>query len=219
MKQPIVLKVYKGDKLEAVRQFEHNQIVIGRNSDVQLELQDEGVALLHAMIEDRGGDYFVSDLGSQNGTFKNGTRLLEDKLASGDELTIGPFRIQFFVGVPKPATPPIGAGHSASTPAPAAVTFSSAVTEMPAPKETAKVEAAAPPASIPSAPEKYATFDRKDEKPADKPVEKKAVTPAGKPSAPPAGIPVGKKVTGGAVVAAAVTSNKGTFAPASPYKD
>lgn len=106
MKQPVVLRIYKGDKLETVRQFESSQIVIGRGGDVQLELQDEGVALLHAMVEDRGGDYYISDLGSQSGTFKGGNRILEDKLSSGDEVTLGPYRIQFFIGVPKPATPP-----------------------------------------------------------------------------------------------------------------
>ena len=109
MKQPVVLRVYKGDKLETVRQFEGSQIVIGRNSDVQLELQDEGVALLHAMIEERGNDYYVSDLGSQSGTFKGGNRILEDRLSSGDEITLGPYRIQFFVGVPKPAAERDGA--------------------------------------------------------------------------------------------------------------
>ena len=106
MKQPIVLKVFKGEQLEAVRQFEHSQIIIGKGGDAQLELTDEGVALLHAMIEDRGDEYFISDLGSQSGTLKNGARVLEDRLSSGDELTVGPYRIQFYIGVPKPAAPP-----------------------------------------------------------------------------------------------------------------
>src|SRR6185503_2447729 len=91
LKQPIVLRVYKGEKLEAVRQFETSQIVIGRNADAQLELQDDGVALLHAMIENRSGDYYISDLGSNSGTFKNGQKTLEDRLSSGDTITVGPY--------------------------------------------------------------------------------------------------------------------------------
>lgn len=132
MRQPIVLRIYKDDKLEAVRQFQHSQIVIGRNADVQLELNDESVALLHAMIEDRDGEYFISDLGSQSGTFKNGQRLLEDVLNSGDELKIGPFRIQFYVGVPKPAAPPKPfVAPAAPTAPPAAVNFSMPLPEHP----------------------------------------------------------------------------------------
>ncbi|HMN67422.1 MAG TPA: AgmX/PglI C-terminal domain-containing protein [Bdellovibrionales bacterium] len=158
MKQPVVLRVYKGDKLETVRQFEHSQIVIGRNSDVQLELQDEGVALLHAMIEERGQDYYISDLGSQTGTFKGGARLLEDRLNSGDEIVIGPFRIQFYIGVPKPATPPkpAAAPTPVEVPAAVAVTFTSptpaAPVELPTetPPET-KSKSVATPVNIPSA--------------------------------------------------------------------
>src|SRR5262249_21118289 len=131
LKQPIVLRIYKDEKLEAVRQFEHSQIVIGRNSDVQLELQDEGVGLLHAMIEDRSGDYYISDLGSSAGTFKNGARILEEKLNSGNEVRIGPFRVQFNVGIPKPAAPPKVAAPTPTPMAPpAAVTFSSGVAEI-----------------------------------------------------------------------------------------
>ena len=142
MKQPIVLKVFKADVLEAVRQFEHSQIVVGRGDDAQLQLADEGVALLHAMIEDRDGEYFLSDLGSQTGTFKNGARVLEDRLASGDSVNVGPYKIQFFIGVPKPAAPP-KLQNAAPTEAPAAnaVRFNDA----------AKQPDAAPPAEVPAA--------------------------------------------------------------------
>lgn len=114
MKQPVVLRIYLGDKLEAVRQFEQSQIVIGRNADSQLELKDDGVALLHAIIEERDGEHFVSDLGSSTGTFKNGNRVLEEKIASGDELKIGPYKIQFFIGVPKPIVAPVSTSTSAT---------------------------------------------------------------------------------------------------------
>lgn len=151
MKQPVVLRVYRGDKLETVRQFEHSQIVIGKNADVQLQLQDDEVALLHAMIEDRGGEYYISDLGSTSGTFRNGTRTLEDKIASGDNLTIGPFRVQFFVGIPKPAAPPkIPTADAAPVAAPAAVSFSMAVPVAPPTIEEEPSVAPPPPTKAPA---------------------------------------------------------------------
>ncbi|MBX3021528.1 MAG: FHA domain-containing protein [Bdellovibrionales bacterium] len=205
MKQPVVLRVYKGDKLESVRQFEHSQIVIGRNTDVQLQLQDEGVALLHAMIEDRGGEYFLSDLGSQNGTFKNGNRVLEDKIASGDDLTIGPFRIQFFVGIPKPAAPPKPMA-SAAAPAPEAppqaVTFTSPIPEPPP----------VVPADVPPPPTATKKIDVKNEK-----SEVKAAPmpmPAAAPAAAKKPAATAKNFSAGGGHGA-----KKTFAPANPYKD
>jgi predicted component of type VI protein secretion system len=135
MKQPVVLKVYRGDKLEAVRQFESSQIVIGRSNDAQVQLADDGVALLHAMIEERDGEYYVSDLGSQTGTFKNGGRVLEDKLTSGDQLAVGSFHIRFYVGVPKPTAPPKFTDDTAVTLGPPSAISFTPVTQIIEPKE------------------------------------------------------------------------------------
>jgi len=106
LKQPVVLKVYRGEKLEAVRQFEDKQIVIGREGEVQLQLAGDDISPIHAMIEDREGSYFLNDLGSKTGTRLNGEMALEEQIHSGDEIVIGPFRLQFFIGVPKAAAPP-----------------------------------------------------------------------------------------------------------------
>lgn len=217
MKQPVVLRIYKGDKLETVRQFEHSQIVIGRNADVQLQLEDEGVALLHAMIEDRDGDYYISDLGSSNGTFKGGQRLLEDRLSSGDELAIGPYRIQFFIGVPKPAAPPkIGAAATAVVTPPASVSFT-----MPEPPELdeADLEITQPP---------HLAKKEKEEKKEKKagfvppapppPAAKKEDKGAAAAGAMAAVIPPAKKVHGARAVGHKKKEKK-TFAPPNPYKD
>ncbi len=210
MKQPVVLRIYKGDKLETVRQFENAQIVIGRNSDVQLELQDEGVALLHAMIEDRGGDYYISDLGSQTGTFKGGNRILEDRLTSGDELTIGPFRVQFYIGVPKPAAPP-----KPVTADPGAVSSVNFVMPEPPSVDEAdlQVEKTDPKLAVPpAAPQKPADAPKKEEK---KEIKGAPIAPP-KPTAPP-NIPQAKKF--GSASKAEKKKEHKTFAPASPYKD
>lgn len=202
MKQPVVLKVYKGDKLEAVRQFEHSQIVIGRNADSQLRLDDEGVAALHAMIEDRDGEYYVSDLGSTTGTFRNDERVLEDKLASGDRLTVGPFRVQFFVGVPKPAAPPkiLSQGEGAQSP-PAAVTFTMPVPEPPPLNlnDVGAAEVDEPPPPVP--PAGKSTAKEKDKATAIGAAAAIAIPQAPKFGASRSAAPAGKK----------------TFAPPNPY--
>lgn len=210
LKQPIVLRIYKDARLEAVRQFEHSQIVIGRTSDVQLELQDEGVGLLHAMIEDRGGEYYISDLGSPGGTFKNGNRILEDKLASGDEVRIGPFRIQFFVGIPKPAAPPKAVATPVTPMAPpASVTFSAGAAEIGQEDDTLPQIDLEPPPAPAKAPENK------------KPERQVAATPAApsKPAAPQQDKPRERKYAVAAPSAFAKKKHKKTFAPPSPYSD
>lgn len=95
-----------------VKQFDQDQIVIGNKADVNLDLDSDEVSSIHSLIELRGAGYYICDLGSQTGTFKNGQAVLDEAISSGDEIGIGPFKLAFFVGVPKPKAPPA----SASTP-------------------------------------------------------------------------------------------------------
>ncbi len=106
MRSPIIFRVFKNNQLVGVKQFEQDQIVIGHNADVQLDLDGEGVSPIHCMIELRDNGYYICDLGSQTGTFKNGQAILDEMIMTGDEIEIGPFKLSFFMGVPKPAVAP-----------------------------------------------------------------------------------------------------------------
>lgn len=107
MKSPIILRIFKDSKLLEVKQFEKDQIIFGKEGDIQVELKDDAVAVIHCLIELRDSGYYVCDLGSQTGTFKNGQQVLDEPISSGDQIKVGPFNIHFFVGVPKPAAPPV----------------------------------------------------------------------------------------------------------------
>ena len=51
----------------------------------------------HASFERRDGDeWFVRDVGSLNGTYVNGEQVDQTKLASGDEVQVGKFKLTFF---------------------------------------------------------------------------------------------------------------------------
>lgn len=80
--------------------------MIGHNAEVHLDLDSEQVSPIHCLIELRDNGYYVCDLGSSSGTFKNGQAVLDESVASGDEIEVGPFKIAFFVGVPKPKVAP-----------------------------------------------------------------------------------------------------------------
>ncbi len=138
MRKPVVLRIYKGEQLHGVKQFLEEQIVLGRQLETQVPLNDEKVAVIHAALEDREGTWYLCDLGSETGTYLNGESILDGRIDSGDIIHIGDFRIEFYVGVPKPRTAPTetaigvspatlvgvavnpGATVTASSPAPAA---------------------------------------------------------------------------------------------------
>jgi len=106
MKEPVVLRVYRGERLIAVKQFLSPQIVIGRQSDSGLSLDDESVAPIHAVIEQRDNGFFLSDLGSDSGVTIEGTKILESKIEDGECIGIGPYSVRFYIGVPRPPVPP-----------------------------------------------------------------------------------------------------------------
>ncbi len=150
MKKPVVLRIFKGDQLLGVKQFaESSQIVLGRPGDVQVPLDGERVSLIHAAIEERDSGYFVCDLGSENGTFKNGEPVLDAPIESGDIIQVGEFRIEFFIGVPKPKAPgsvEITKVETApvATKAPPPVTAASTPAPSPNPAATVKSPATKP---------------------------------------------------------------------------
>jgi outer membrane biosynthesis protein TonB len=107
LKSPIILRIFKDSKLQEVKQFERDQIIFGKEGDIQVELKDDSVSIIHCLIELRDSGYYICDLGSQTGTFKNGQQVLDEAISSGDQIKIGPYTIHFFVGIPKPAAPPV----------------------------------------------------------------------------------------------------------------
>jgi TonB family protein len=114
LSSPIILRIFKDDKLQEVLQFDRDQLIFGNETDVQVMLADDQVAAIHCLIERRDSGYYLCDLGSATGTFKNGAAVLDEPISSGDQIKIGPFIVHFFVGVPKPTSPPM-------TKAPAAI--------------------------------------------------------------------------------------------------
>ncbi|MBX3040063.1 MAG: AgmX/PglI C-terminal domain-containing protein [Bdellovibrionaceae bacterium] len=150
MKSPVILRVFKNSQLVEVKQFDADQIVIGHNADVQLDLSGDGVSAIHCLIERRDSGHYVCDLGSEGGTFKNGQAVLDEPLNSGDEIQIGVFKIVFFVGVPKPKVAPTETAEPvkpAPVEAPVVVPVAAAIPERPQISEEPKVVVAPTPAS------------------------------------------------------------------------
>jgi adenylate cyclase len=88
--------------------------VIGRGPSATLRLSDREVSRKHSQIDRDGESWLLRDLGSSNGTYLNGFRLLAPaKLKEGDEVMVGSSRLRFRL-----ADPARGGEESAPLPLP-----------------------------------------------------------------------------------------------------
>ncbi|MGH3837481.1 MAG: FHA domain-containing protein [Pseudonocardiaceae bacterium] len=88
-----------------------DRVTIGRGSGNTIRLErDRLVSQLHAVIESIGGNWYVRDLGSRNGTHLGGDRILGDRvLRHGEELLLGQTRATFRSAGPSDVPPTEGA--------------------------------------------------------------------------------------------------------------
>jgi pSer/pThr/pTyr-binding forkhead associated (FHA) protein len=69
---------------------EGDQLTIGRDSSSGVAINDAEISRKHARLTFQGGKYVIEDLGSTNGTFVNGQRLVSAVvLKSGDVVSFG----------------------------------------------------------------------------------------------------------------------------------
>ncbi len=71
------------------------RMTVGRAPDSDIFLDDVTVSRDHALVVRRGGDFYLDDLGSLNGTYVNRRRIESHRLADGDELQVGKYKLTF----------------------------------------------------------------------------------------------------------------------------
>lgn len=84
------------------------RLVIGSVVSADVQIQGEGIAPIHAVIEiqaDAGGSpvAMIFDLASDTGVFVNGVKHLTARLKTGDEITVGRFSLKFAIEDPNAA--------------------------------------------------------------------------------------------------------------------
>jgi FHA domain-containing protein/zinc ribbon protein len=72
-----------------------DRMTIGRRPDADIFLDDVTVSRDHALLVRRSGDYYLDDLGSLNGTYVNRHRIESHRLADGDELQVGKYKLTY----------------------------------------------------------------------------------------------------------------------------
>ena len=89
------LTIHGGSRHGVVVHIRKTTTTVGRHHSSDVVIDDPSVSRRHAEITYSGDGYFVSDLGSKNGTFVNQDNIgnSQHSLVDGDEITFGPGEI------------------------------------------------------------------------------------------------------------------------------
>ena len=75
--------------------IDQDRMSIGRTPDAPVFLDDVTVSRNHALLVRRKDGLYIDDLGSLNGTYVNRRRIESHKLADGDELQVGKYKLTY----------------------------------------------------------------------------------------------------------------------------
>ncbi|HEY4158738.1 MAG TPA: adenylate/guanylate cyclase domain-containing protein [Polyangiaceae bacterium] len=99
----ILLATPEGQQVVELREFNS----LGRHPSNTIQLLDKIVSKEHCTIERRPHGFLLKDLGSLNGTYINGERVVgEQDLKHGDDIALGATRARYDDGSGRPLPPP-----------------------------------------------------------------------------------------------------------------
>lgn len=76
--------------------IDKDSISIGRKHGNDIQLNDLTISGRHSLVTKVGGNIFIDDLGSTNGTLLNGARVAKSKLHHSDVIQVGNYQFTFF---------------------------------------------------------------------------------------------------------------------------
>ena len=86
----VVMVMFRADQQRRSFSVTRDMTVIGRREDCDLRIPLSDVSRKHCRLILDGDTIKVEDLGSSNGTYRNGERIQQAELSAGDTLQVGP---------------------------------------------------------------------------------------------------------------------------------
>jgi two-component system cell cycle response regulator len=83
------LIVLAGEAIGRMFRIEQGETVIGRSGEATIRLEDDGVSRKHAKVVQQGGELWIEDMKSANGTLVNGQTVDRRLLQDGDQIQMG----------------------------------------------------------------------------------------------------------------------------------
>ncbi|MCH2137073.1 MAG: FHA domain-containing protein [Phycisphaerales bacterium] len=87
-----------GATLRAFALGDATEVIVGRDSDCDVQINAPSVSREHCVIEHVDGDYRLRDLDSTGGTWSNGDRVDDIRVEDGLEVSVGPALLRFVDG-------------------------------------------------------------------------------------------------------------------------
>ena len=91
------LAVIAGAQAGSVFPLTKPRVYLGRGSAMDIQVKDSEVSRKHAMIEVRGEQVTLADLGATNGTWVDGERIDRVEIANQSEFTVGSTTLMLIV--------------------------------------------------------------------------------------------------------------------------
>jgi pSer/pThr/pTyr-binding forkhead associated (FHA) protein len=89
------LVVRAGDRAGEHFLLGDSRVTIGRSTGADILLDDVTVSRLHAMVRRRPDGLYIEDADSLNGTYVNRRRIESHRLADGDEIQVGKYKLSY----------------------------------------------------------------------------------------------------------------------------
>jgi pSer/pThr/pTyr-binding forkhead associated (FHA) protein len=77
------------DGTEKPLEFGTKPLIVGRLPESEISVRDAFISRVHCGVNYIGNRFTLKDLGSTNGTYRNGARVFECTLATGDKIQVG----------------------------------------------------------------------------------------------------------------------------------
>ena len=93
--QRAYLEITGSEEKDGVFELEERAVVIGRSTESDIQLGVQNVSRRHARVFFHNEEYLIQDLGSTNGVFVNGIKVVKCVLRNNDQIEIGGVKLVF----------------------------------------------------------------------------------------------------------------------------
>ena len=110
------------DGTEKTLEFSNKPLIVGRLPESEISVRDSFISRVHCGFTFANSQFSLKDLGSTNGTYRNGARVFECALSSGDKIQVGNTTLVFEIDsknhnaslrqIPQMVAPPLSVGGS-----------------------------------------------------------------------------------------------------------
>ena len=110
------------DGTEKTLEFSTKPLIVGRLPESEISVRDSFISCVHCGFSYANNQFSLKDLGSTNGTYRNGARVFECALSSGDKIQVGNTTLVFEIDsknnnaslrqIPQMVAPPLTVGGS-----------------------------------------------------------------------------------------------------------